>query len=126
MNYQKIQENYLQNQVLSASPNQLIELLMKAGIKNIKMAKFSIEKDAISEANTQLLKAQDIIMELKYSLDQDLNNDVVHQLSNLYDFMYQELITANLQKDAALLTPVEHMLEELLATWRQITVNKSE
>jgi len=38
MNYQKMQNNYLQNQVMSASPNKLIEMLLQAAIKNIKLA----------------------------------------------------------------------------------------
>ena len=44
MNYQKMQNNYLKNQVMSASPNKLIEMLLQAAIKNIKLAQLAIEK----------------------------------------------------------------------------------
>lgn len=44
MNYQKMQNNYLQNQVMSASPNKLIEMLLQAAIKNIKLAVIALEK----------------------------------------------------------------------------------
>ena len=42
MNYQQMQSNYLKNQVMSASPNKLIEMLLQAAIKNIKLALLAI------------------------------------------------------------------------------------
>lgn len=34
--YQNMQENYLKNQVMSASPNKLIEMLLEGAVKRIR------------------------------------------------------------------------------------------
>ncbi len=56
MNYQQMQSNYLKNQVMSASPNKLIEMLLQAAIKNIKLAQLAIEKQELAKAHEYFIK----------------------------------------------------------------------
>ncbi|MEG0285261.1 MULTISPECIES: flagellar export chaperone FliS [Vagococcus] len=111
---------YLNNQVLSASPKKLIEILFEAGIKHSKMAIYQLEQGNLQEVNTQLVKVQNIILELKYSVQPMDDSDIPDQLISLYDFMYGKLLQANVEKEKESIVLVQKMLEELLETWAQL------
>lgn len=111
---------YLHNQVLTASPKKLIEILYEAGIKHSKIALYHLEKGNFEEVNVQLLKVQDIILELKFSVQPIPDSQIPNQLISLYDFMYTQLLKANLEKDEESIKVVQKMLEELLETWMSI------
>lgn len=120
MTYKKGNTAYLNNQVLTASPKRLIEMLFEAGIKHLKVANYHIDQKNLEESNAQLIKVQDIIMELKISIHQIPGSDVSNQLNDLYDFMFNQLIQANLNKDKEKVELVQGMLEELLETWQAL------
>jgi flagellar protein FliS len=120
MTYSKSNTAYLHNQILTASPKKLIEILIESAIKHLKLANHYIDKKDIQEVNKQLIKAQEIVMELKLSINPDVQGDVPVQLSKMYDFMFNQLIQANLSKDKEKILLVQQMLEELLETWVQL------
>ena len=121
MNYQKMQNNYLQNQVMSASPNKLIEMLLQAAIKKIKLAVIALEKEELSQAHQQFVKAQNILLELRVSLDREQGGAIAEDLDQLYGYMYDQLVSANGQKEAAPAETVVPLLSELLESWQTIT-----
>jgi len=114
MNYQKMQNNYLQNQVMSASPNKLIEMLLQAAIKNIKLAVIALEKEELSQAHQQFVKAQNILLELRVSLDREQGGAIAEDLDQLYGYMYDQLVSAPAET-------VVPLLSELLESWQTIT-----
>ncbi|GBG95713.1 flagellar protein FliS [Ligilactobacillus salitolerans] len=120
---QKQQEFYLKNQVLTASANKLISLLLSGAIKAVKLAGMAIEQNHFEQANYQLVKAQDIIDELRFSLDHSVDAQLTANLDKLYDFMNQQLMEANLGKDQTKLPSVVNLLQELLETWEQVGQN---
>ncbi|KRL00806.1 flagellar export chaperone FliS [Liquorilactobacillus capillatus] len=121
MGYENVKKSYLKNQVMSASPNKLIEMLYQGAIKSVKIAGIAIENDDPKKAHKELVRAQDILMELKGSLNTEVEGDVPANLESLYDFMNEQLVKANINKDQSLLPPVVKMLTELLDAWTQIT-----
>ncbi|MEG0731044.1 MAG: flagellar export chaperone FliS [Vagococcus sp.] len=120
MSYNKGNTAYLNNQILTASPKRLIEMLFEAGIKHLKVGIYHLEKQNHEQSNAHLIKVQEIILELKMSIQQIPGSDISHQLNDLYDFMYNQLIQANINKDKEKLEMVQHMLEELVDTWRSL------
>ncbi|MFT9005208.1 MAG: flagellar export chaperone FliS [Liquorilactobacillus hordei] len=124
MGYENVKKSYLKNQVMSASPNKLIEMLYQGAIKSVKIAGIAIENDNPKKAHKELVRAQDILMELKGSLNTEVGGDVPENLESLYEFMYQQLVKANMNKDQTLLPPVVKMLTELLDAWTQITTEE--
>ncbi len=108
---------YVNNQILTASPKKLIEILYEAGIKHSKIAIHHLDNGNLQEINTQLLKVQDIVLELKYAVAPTTESDVPDQLISLYDFMYNQLLLANTEKNKERVELVKKMLEELLETW---------
>lgn len=109
---------YKNTQIQTATPGQLILLLYEGAIKFNKLAKLSIEKKNIMDANKYILKVQDIISELMSSLDMKSGADIAENLYSLYDYMMSKLVDANLQKDIKSLDEVEELLEELRDSWR--------
>lgn len=120
MNYQQTNQSYLKNQVMSASPAQLISMLMAGAIKNIKLAQKAIEAEDKPKTHAKILLAQDIILELKYAVNQDVEGSVGPELINLYDYMYEQLVQANINNDPAKLAEVDTLMTDLLTTWKQL------
>lgn len=121
--YQNSQDNYLKNQVMSASPNKLIEMLLEGATKRIRMGKLAIENKNIVQASEQIIRAQDIIMELRYSINEEVDSQIPQDLIQLYEFMYDRLVIANMEKDTVILDEVQHLLAELTDAWKQISIN---
>ena len=106
---------------MSASPNKLIEMLIEGAIKSIKKAEMAIEDKKIEAANNEIVHAQDIVDELKFSVNKEIEGDIPQQLISTYDVVEQELIQANIHKDKNHLEIALTMLNELLDAWKQIT-----
>ena len=122
MSYQKMQSNYLANEVMQASPKRLIELLLEGCIKNLKLAVIAIDKEDVNLAHNKLVRAQDIISELRYSINEEVGGEVAQQFVQLYEYINNQLLLANLKKDKVIVEKIEGMVEELLATWKQMEV----
>lgn len=108
---------YKQNTVYTATPEELTLMLYDGCIKFMNIAKYNIENKNIQKSHEALLRAQDIIMELRSTLDPSYQ--ISNNLMSLYDFMRQRLIDANINKD---IKPIEEVLElmtDLRDTWKE-------
>ena len=100
-------------------------MLFDGVLKFVKLARKDIKEKNISGANYNLGRAQDIILELNHSLDMDY--ELSENLAGVYDFMYQQLVDANIKKDAQALDIIESMLVDLKDAWSQayLTLKKN-
>lgn len=55
---------YLENSIQTASPGQLLLMLYDAAMKQCKLGIDAIEQKQVQQANTALIKCQDIIQEM--------------------------------------------------------------
>ena len=120
MGYEQVQQNYLKNQVMSATPAKLIELLLVGALKQVHVAKQALADQHIEVAHKALMKAQDIILELRYDVKEDVDAQIGQRLIEFYQYMNKQLIKANQAKDATPLIDVEAMLTEYLDAWKQV------
>ena len=120
VSYRNGNDVYRNNQILSASPKRLIELLIEGAIKSIKIAELALPKNDFETVNKQLVKAQDIVLELQQAVNPAVDQELGEQLIQMYEFMFEKLVQANLTKDPATLELVRKMLEELAETWGQL------
>ena len=120
MDYKKANANYLAAQVLGASPNRLIEMLLEGAIKQTKMAIYSITNNQIDRAHQQLINAQEIVSELESVLDVETGGEIATQLKSLYVFIYEQLVAANIKKEIAPIEKAQQLLNELLGTWKEL------
>ena len=110
-------QQYAQNKVFTATPGELTLMLYDGILKFGRRAKLFLEQNKPMEANAALIRAQDIIRELKYALDKQY--ELSDQLEKLYDFMLQHLIDANIRKDSKYIDEVLDLAQELHDTWKE-------
>ncbi len=111
-------QTYKQNAAQTASPGELTLMLYNGCLKFIKQAKSALEQQQMEEKNKYILKAQDIIRELMLTLNPDV--DISKNMLQLYDYMLQRLIEANIHNDPALLDEVEGYVTEFRDTWKEV------
>ena len=111
---------YQQNSVMTASPQELTLMLYNGCLKFIKLAKKAMADNKYEDKNTNMIKAQAIIQELRYTLDPDI--ELSASMAQLYDYMYNRLVEANMKNDTALLEEVEGYVVELRDTWKQAMI----
>lgn len=107
---------YRQTQVQTAAPEQLILMLYDGVIKFCLQGKECIESKDVSGANAALIRVQDIISELQFSIN-DEAGEIAQQLSLLYDYLYRRALDANLAKDVTFIDEIMHMVRDLRSTW---------
>ena len=115
-----VSDIYKQNQVNSSSPKELVVMLYEGCIKFLRLAELGIEENRLDLVNTNIIKAQNIIQELRVTLNTDAGGEVSEQLANLYDFFLEELIQANIKKDSEKIVYVREQMHELLESWKEI------
>lgn len=120
-------EKYKQNSILTASAGEGILLLFEGCLKFLKQAYKAIEKNDINNSNTNLIKAQNIILELISSLNFDY--EISNTLYSHYSYIYKELVEINLKKDLKRLSPIINDIEEYHRVWQEAVkkdrINKS-
>jgi flagellar protein FliS len=113
------QFTYQVNQIATASKEQLLLITYDIGIRSCRLAEAAVAQQNIEETNRHIQKAQDVIRELMFALNIDVGGEVAENLMRLYDFLYYELVDANIHKNSDKIRSVRSMLEELRATWEQ-------
>ncbi|WP_219834394.1 flagellar export chaperone FliS [Paenibacillus sp. R14(2021)] len=110
-------EKYQQQSVQTASPAQLIIMLYDGAIRFIKQGIEAIDHRNIEKANTNLIKAQNIVHELIASLN--FQYPISSELAQIYEYMLHQLISANMKKDKEPAVEVLSHLIDLKASWTQ-------
>jgi len=109
--------NYLEQKVMSAKPEELTLMLYEGVIKFVKQAKLFNDKKDVEQSNYVNLKAQAIIQELRSTLDMKI--EISTNFESLYIFMIEQLVEANLKKDNAILDEVLELAEDFRDTWKK-------
>ncbi|MDR3331565.1 MAG: flagellar export chaperone FliS [Synergistaceae bacterium] len=124
---QQAQDTYKINQIQMASKEQLLIITYDIGIRSCNAAEKAIDSNDMEQINVNLQRAQSVVRELMVTLNLEQGGEVAVSLMKLYDYMYYQLVDANVRKDAAQIRMVRQMLEELKATWVEaITKLKTE
>ncbi len=121
----KSADQYKQMQIKTASPGKLLLMLYQGAVKFMKLAKKNIKEGKIEASHKNIIKAQNIILELQSTLNKEQGGQIAVQLESLYDFIYRELIQANLNKNTKHLDNVIPLVEELFVTYKEIIINQN-
>ena len=109
---------YLANTVLTASPARLLTLLYDALVSDVRTAAKALEEGDWETANTKLVRAQSIVLELQGTLRVDAW-DGARGLLAIYHYVYRQLVKANTAHQASLCHECVGLLEPLQAAWHQ-------
>lgn len=113
------QDLYRKQDILTASPVDLIIMLYDALKRNIIMGKRGITNKNVPMAHKHLMKAQMILTELINSLD--MNYEIAEELLELYEFALRSLADANMRKDPEPLEPVLEMVDSIREAWQEVS-----
>jgi flagellar protein FliS len=118
---------YLDNTVLSASPEQLMLMLYDGAIRFISLGMQAIDSGLIDKRAYYINKTTAIVSEFAATLDHSQNTQLAEDLDALYAYMLKRMLEANLKNDTAPLMEVKKLLSDLRSTWAQaIDLNKKE
>jgi flagellar protein FliS len=119
-------DNYLKNQIESATREQLLIMFYDGAIRFITRAVQSIDDNNIEQKTYCINKAIAIISELSNTLDHKISEEITADLAALYDFMNRELIKVNLNNNQDSLKFVIKLLTDLRETWKEaIQIHKN-
>jgi len=118
MNQAALLNKFRRESLATASPAKLLTMLYDRLLLDLDRAAAAIETGDHAVVNDQLGHAQQIIHELRCSLDTTAW-DGAPQLLELYNYMYTELDTANVRRDAAKVAAVRGFVEPLRDAWHQ-------
>jgi len=109
--------NYLANQVNTASPEQLMLMLYDGAVRFASMAIKAIEDNTPDKRSYYINKTYAILAEFAATLDRNQDAGLAENLDALYHYMQQQLMEANLHNDPEPIAEVKAMLTDLRQTW---------
>lgn len=112
---------YMGASVTTASPERLLVMLCERLVLDLQRGRNAQLAGHREEANNQLQHAQEIVLELRSSLDLDAWSGAA-SLDNLYGWMHSQMVVANTKNDVAVTEHVLALAEQLADTWRQAAV----
>ena len=122
------QFTYQATRISTATKEQLLLITYDIGIKachtaeNALLGKTNGGTPDYDLANREVIRAQEVIRELMVTLNKDRGGEVADKLMQLYEYMYQLLVDANIKKEPDNIRTVCGMLEELKQTWEEALI----
>lgn len=108
---------YLEQKVMSAKPEELTFLLYEGIVKFLKQVKVYNNNQNTEKSNYSNMRAQAIISELRATLDMEI--EISEEFENLYIYMNERLVEANIQKDNTIIDEVLGLIIDFKDAWKQ-------
>jgi len=112
-------EAYRKVDVETASQGRLIVLLFNGALQRAEEAKRELDKGNIEGVHNNLVRAQDILAELRGALNMEAG-EVARNLDRAYEYFHHLLIQANIRKDVAPLDECINMMTEMRDAWESL------
>lgn len=109
---------YQNNKVMTASPAELTLMLYDGAIKFCNLAITAVEQRDIEKAHVNIIKVEKIIDYLRQTLD--MKYPVAQDFENIYTYLSQRLIEANMKKDAEILNEISGHLHAVRDNWKEV------
>ncbi|GJM70137.1 flagellar protein FliS [Paenibacillus macerans] len=104
----------------TASPHRLTLMLYNGAVQFAERAHKAIQGGSLEDTNKYIQKVQDIIYELMTSLNEPEGGELARNLKNIYVYLIDRLVQANIKKNADYVEEVIRHLKELQSAWEQI------
>ena len=108
---------YVKSRMATATPAQLVAMLFDGLLASMRRAAEAESSGRRGEASEQLVKAQRIVTELRCSLNFELGGPVARELDRIYEFVWQQLVAANVAHDALLVIRCVDLVVPLREAW---------
>lgn len=122
MNYSNLaSKSYKTASISTVSPGKLILMLYDGALKFMHQAEQGFKDSNFirrnETVNNNLIKAQKIINELQNSLDLSVEGDLPKTLNDLYDYCFNRLEIANIQKKPEAIKEAYKVISDLRSAW---------
>ncbi len=111
---------YANNKIMTASPAELTLMLYEGAIKFCNIAIVACERKEIEKAHINIRKTDRIIEEFQITLNRKYA--VAEEFDNVYKYLRQRLLEANVHKDPEILEEVLGHLRTMRDTWKEVMV----
>lgn len=110
---------YTQVDVETASQGKLIVMLFNGAIKRAEEAKRQLARNNRQEVHNNLIRAQDIVAELRGALNMKAG-EIARNLDRIYEYFQHLLVQANIKKQAEPITECVELLTIMRDTWEEL------
>jgi len=110
---------YKRVDVETASQGKLIVMLFNGAIQRAEEAKRQLEKGRLQNVHNNLIRAQDIIAELRGALNMSAG-EIARNLDRIYEYFQHLLIMANIRKDTTPIDECVRMMSTIRDTWQEV------
>jgi flagellar protein FliS len=122
MSTASLRARYMGDSVATASPQQLLVMLYDRLALDLERAEEALVAGNRDVSHAQLLHAQEIVLELRASLQVDVWEGGP-RLAALYTWVLGELIKANLKGDVRRVRDCRQVVEPLRDAWREAALS---
>jgi flagellar protein FliS len=111
-------QNYLDDEVLAASPLKLVQLLYGAALDSIAEARRHLRFGDIRGRSRAITKAMRIVTELSRCLNHEAGGELSLKLAGVYGYVLRQLMDANVNQIDPPLAEAEGLLSTLAGAWK--------
>ncbi len=109
---------YNNSKILTASLAELTLMLYEGAIKFCNIAETAIDQKDIQKAHVNIVKTQKIVDYLRQTLD--MKYPVAKDFDNIYVYLEDRLVQANIKKDREILEECLGHLRSVRDTWKEV------
>ena len=109
---------YANSKRMTASPAELTLMLYEGAIKFCNIAIRAVEEQDIQKAHNNIVKVENIISEFQATLNHKY--PVAKDFDEVYKYLKQRLLEANIKKDKGILEEVLKHLRTMRDTWKDV------
>ena len=117
---------YQTQALMTASPAQLVVMLIEKATASLHEAIAAIEAQQIEERWRANKRAMEIINHLDLTLDMEQGGEIAVNLRRLYTFALRRLADVDFNNDTQAARDVIKLLEPMLASWRELARGQME
>lgn len=121
----KAQDEYLLQRINSASPEQIVALLLEGAQRFLTQAAQAIARRDVATRAKSVNRASAIVEELMVRLDHENGGELVQNLIRVYEWWTHEMFEASTRSDARRLEKIASQMGEMKATWDQLHLQRT-
>jgi flagellar protein FliS len=110
---------YVQSSAQTATKERLMVMLFEKALQGIRSGAAALDTGRPSQANRDLSRALEIVVELHATLDRSRAPELCDQLGEIYRFVCTRIGQANLRRDASLAREAERAFAPLADAFAQ-------
>ena len=113
-------DNYLQTEVLTATPQKLQLMLIEAAIRFAGQAREHWNAQRDDAASEAIIRCQQIMAQLLGGVKPERHPELARRAAGVYAFIFNCFVAAHLNRDEKLLADAVSVLAIEQETWRQV------